>query len=140
MNSTTPRWLLNVLYVKVVYVSRLTHEYSYRNMQLSVQAADRQRKNILQMSLRFHQRAQQMVAETWQHLENPVMSKSLPVLPASGQIEDTPELFGPNKEDPMDAAFREYNCFGLAEQTDQYKLAEKDCQAMKAADCRASYS
>ena len=57
---------------------------------------------------------------------------SLSVLPAPGQIEDTPEMFGPNKEDPMDAAFREYNCFGIAEHTDQYKLAEKDCQAMKA--------
>ena len=56
----------------------------------------------------------------------------LSVLPAPGQIEDTPEMFGPNKEDPMDAAFREYNCFGIAEHTDQYKLAEKDCQAMKA--------
>ncbi|CAE7499646.1 unnamed protein product [Symbiodinium sp. CCMP2592] len=97
------RWLLNVLYVKVLYTPRLTHEYSYRNMQLSVQAADRQRKNILQMALRFHQRAQQM---------------------------ETPELLGPHN-DPMEAAFKEYNSFGLAEQTDQYKLAEKDCQAMK---------
>lgn len=58
------RWLLSVLFIKVLYTPRLTHEYSYRNMQLSVQAADRQRKNILQMALRFHQRAQQMQAET----------------------------------------------------------------------------
>ena len=58
--------------------------------------------------------------------------KSLPVRPAPGQFEEKPELFGTNKEDPMDAAFREYNCFGIAEHADQYKLAEKDCQAMKA--------
>ena len=54
------------------------------------------------------------------------------MLPASSAAsKDQPERFGPGKEDPMDVAFKEYNCFGLAEHTDAYKVQEKDCQAMK---------
>ena len=41
-------------------------------------------------------------------------------------------MYGAGKDDPMDAAFKEYNCFGLAEHNDQYKMLDKDCQAMKA--------
>ena len=41
-------------------------------------------------------------------------------------------MFGPGKEDPMDAAIKEYNCFGLAEVSDSYKIPEKDALAMKA--------
>ena len=32
----------------------------------------------------------------------------------------------------MHAAIKEYNCFGLAEVSDSYKIPEKDALAMKA--------
>ena len=47
--------------------------------------------------------------------------------------QDHPELYK-EKADAMDVAFREYNCFGLAESSENYKLPEKDCTAMKVAE------
>ena len=57
--------------IKVVFMQRKHHEYSYRNMQLSQQAGERQKKNILQMALRFHQRASEIVAEPLQRICQP---------------------------------------------------------------------
>ena len=53
--------------LKVIYTERQLHEYSYRNMQLSQQASERQKKNILQMALRFHQRASEIMSDTELH-------------------------------------------------------------------------
>ena len=36
------------------------------------------------------------------------------------------------KLEAMDDAFKEFNAFGLASQSDEYKLLEKDCVATKA--------
>ena len=46
--------------------------------------------------------------------------------------QDHPELYS-GKIEAMEAAFKEYNCFGLADVSDNYKLPEKDCVAMKVA-------
>ena len=44
---------------------------------------------------------------------------------------DHPERYNDNKVMAMDDAFKEFNCFGLAAQSDSYKLHEKDTAAMK---------
>ena len=47
------------------------------------------------------------------------------------QTKDNPDLYD-DKTDAMEEAFAEYNSFGLAEMSDNYKLPDKDRAAMKA--------
>ena len=45
-------------------------------------------------------------------------------------IQDSPERFEGHTE-AMEEAFKEFNQFGLALQSENYRLQEKDCNAMK---------
>ncbi|CAE7418630.1 unnamed protein product [Symbiodinium sp. CCMP2592] len=100
----TEWWLESVLMLPATFTVRAAHEYSWRSMQLAHQASLRERKNLLQTALKFQERAVSLMEE------NP----------------------GWSLEHALNEAIGEYNCYGLAAQSAQYRLAEREGFALKA--------
>ena len=130
---------MEVLALPSTYVCRKTHEYSWRSLQLAHQASLRERKNLLQTAIRFRDRATTLMDDSqfkhrqlWMCLD--YFRKATPKLKCETQ---TCQLF--NEENPgwglehaLGVAFSEYNAYGMAGESAQFRLAEREMYAIKA--------